>query len=909
MRRVDSILLLVVLAVSAAAEGYAADLNAARRLLLQGKYAEAAEVYEPLAQEHPAATLGLARCMTAQGKQSEAVDVLTKAAGRHAALHAELARLALERGDYPEATRRTDAALRLDADLPLARWIQAELARVAGRPDEAEDTYRRLVDYYNDHDVDRAESLRWIGLGAARYARWNRLDDQFSFLVNELFPDALKLESDYWPAHYEAARLFLEKYNKPEAEREIQAALELNPNAAEVHLLKAELAVERRDIEQAETSLDRALQLNPRLLGAWLARADLQWANFDVRGTLLLLREKALPLNRVNEATLGRVAACYVLLDGLPRPDRATRLTRLIAMVETRNPHAGEFFFTMAEALETRHRHAAASRFFRKSLEVMPKRIGPRTHLGLLAMQTGDEAEARRLLDEAFEIDPFNVRVHNMLNVLEVLDEMETLETDGSSVRYEGEQDPILARYASRYLDEFYPRMCEQFGYSPPRKPLVEVFNRARGIDGQQWFSTRMTGLPYLGAVAASTGHMVAMSSPNDARSPGRFNWAQVLRHEMVHVVTLQQTHFNIPHWYTEGLAVYYEDVPRPQLWNELLRKRVAAGELFDLTTLNFGFTRPQSGDDWQMAYCQAELYVDYMIERWPPSRQRQLLAGYAGGLATDEVIPRVLGVSIKEFEQGYVEYVQRIAAELSTLKWPSTEDFDQLLRRHREDPKDLDIAAELAYKYFLRGANQEAEDLAEKTLEEKPHQPLATYVIARLHTKAGRTDEAEKLLLQCADHDPPQPNALDLLARLKMKAKQYDEAARWYEKGDRLEPNNIRWAKALAGVYLAAENNEKLRTVLPRIARADPDDLTVRKKLAQLAADSEDYVEAADWANQAIEIDVMDADLHHMAASALAGQELFAQAVEEIKVALELKPDHAAAKKLLEKIRETQSP
>ncbi len=91
-------------------------------------------------------------------------------------------------------------------------------------------------------------------------------------------------------------------------------------------------------------------------------------------------------------------------------------------------------------------------------------------------------------------------------------------------------------------------------------------------------------------------------------------NWARVLTHEMVHVITLQQTNFNCPHWFTEGLAVWSENCPRPQQWNELLVERFAKGKLFNLDTLNFGFIRPQSGGDWHLAYCQAKLYVEYML-------------------------------------------------------------------------------------------------------------------------------------------------------------------------------------------------------------------------------------------------------------------------------------------------------
>ena len=73
---------------------------------------------------------------------------------------------------------------------------------------------------------------------------------------------------------------------------------------------------------------------------------------------------------------------------------------------------------------------------------------------------------------------------------------------------------PDAVGIEAKYLDENYQRWCREFGYRPPGKPMLEIFNSARGTPGQQWFSTRMTGMPYLGAVGASTGRIVAMTSP-----------------------------------------------------------------------------------------------------------------------------------------------------------------------------------------------------------------------------------------------------------------------------------------------------------------------------------------------------------------------------------------------------------
>ena len=201
----------------------------------------------------------------------------------------------------------------------MALYVLAELARTSGRLDEAEGHYRRLINFYNSHDVKKAESLRWIGRAAAQYARWNRLSDQFDFLVNDLFPSAKKLDADYWPAHFEAGLLFMEKYNRADAAKEFQAALEINPRAAEVHVALAELAMEDFQLDQAEASLRRAMEINPHLPAAWRLKADVAWLNDQTGEALRLLREKLLPLNPVEESTLARIAACYLVLDAAGR--------------------------------------------------------------------------------------------------------------------------------------------------------------------------------------------------------------------------------------------------------------------------------------------------------------------------------------------------------------------------------------------------------------------------------------------------------------------------------------------------------------------------------------------------------------------------------------------------------------
>ncbi|MCC6125220.1 MAG: tetratricopeptide repeat protein [Pirellulales bacterium] len=879
----------------------------AGKALMAGRYEEAAELFAPQAEKNPAAALGLARCQEERGKYDEAVKTLEsceKENGQNALLLAELARLAFERGDYKSAQARVDAALKLDSKQPLARWMQAELHRVHGRLDEAENGCRRLIRYYNDNEIEDPEALRWIGRAAAQFARWNRQSDQFDFLVNELYPDALKLAADFWPAKYETGLLFLEKYNYAAAAEEFRAALNINPHAAEVHAALARAWLAQHDIDKAESEVARALELNPRLLDAWLAKADIAWANLLVPETLQLLEKQALPLNPLNEETLGRIAACYLILDGLPAGNAeknpgaanaaASRFETLHKKAAAQNPHAGDFYFALAESLAKHNKQPSAEKYYREAVRAMPKLPGPHAQLGLLYMSMGREQEARPLLKEAFDGDPYNVRVHNMLNLLEVLDQMQCKETEHCRLRFE-KDDALLGRYAERRLEEIFQELCRKFDYAPPRKTAIDIFNQAKGQSGHAWFSTRVSGLPFIGTVAASTGHLVAMVSPGDAQPGKRFNWVRVLRHEMVHVITLQQTDFNIPHWFTEGLAVWCEGHSRPAQWNKLLLERVPKGKQFNLDDIESGFTRPQSGGDWAMAYCQAELYVDYLLKVGGEASLKKMLDAYARGANTAGALKSAFNTSQPEFEKGYLEFLRDEVRRLKGLPWPEVQDIVALKKVAAENPQDAAALAALANGYIQRGAEREAAELAEKALKLKPEDQLAAYVKARLLVKTEKresVEEAAALLEKALDLKSPEPNALNLLAGLKLKAKQYDEAARLYALGEKLDPANPQWTRSLTRVYVLSGDKEKLIETLSRLAAADVDDLATRKNLAQLALARKDYETAERAAREGLEIDVRDADLHVALAESCSGRHNRERAIEAWEIAVELEPE-----------------
>jgi tetratricopeptide (TPR) repeat protein len=864
-------------------------------LLLTGHYAEAREAYERLVPREPVvAAIGSARCRRAVGDLEGAIGVLARAAALHpdaAALRAEQAALEFERGNHPAAQALVDSALARDPDQLAAHFLAAELDRVAGRLDPASDGYGWLIQYYNreQDSLSDPEGMRWIGLAGAQYARWNRNSGQFHFLVNTLYPDALARDSTYWPAHLEAARLFIEKYNSHDATEELDAAFAVNPAAAELHAARARIALQEFSLDSARASIDRALALDPRCKEAWQLRADLEMTAFGPRGAIAPL-EKARTLDPTDEETLGRLAAAYAAIDGGGAERASARTGALIAEAVARNPHCGSFFAALAASLDLMQRFPQADEYYEEARRRMPQLVDVPGRLGMVAMRLGDETRARSVLAEAFEIDPFNVRVKNSLDVLDVLAGYGSIETTHFVIRFDRTRDSLLARYASRHLEsEVYPAIVKQLGFEPPGRSLIEIFSTAKGTSGHGWFSVRMVGLPFIGTLGACAGKIVAITSPNDGAQ--KFNWARVLKHEFVHIVNLQQSNFRIPRWYTEGLAVHFEGPGHPGEWDRVLARRAAEDSLFDLSNINMGFVRPSSGEDWALAYYQAELYTRYMETRYGAQALTRLIAAYADNLDTPAAVERSFGVALPAFEAGYKKYVVALAGPGVPAPRVATDAEEAALQRVADEhPEDADAWARLARAGLERGPWR-ARSSAEKALAIDPKQQVAAYVVAKVALREGNPDKAYEVLQGAFDARRPDAEALALLAGLAVQNKAYAEAESLVTLGAERFPGFADWDAGLVQIYRANGRREELARVLARRAARDPDDLDIRMELARITLEQKQYEAAAAWASEAIDIDVTAPEAHAMLAQAFSESGKAQPAVEEYETALQLDP------------------
>ncbi len=871
----------------------------ARRLLRNGRYAEAEEMLKTIGEEAKKSPGGLspalrvnvaldeAECRASQGEIARAIDGLKSAEAvdaKNADLPARLADLYLSRGDWEAAEAAMRRAEKLDADNLQARWVEARLLELRGDLEKSMVAYKWFVDRYNEKKpeiVASAEALVLVGQAAERYyrasARGEELSDALNDVMNDIYEAALRVDPNCWQAPMLEGRLFLSGYEERKAFKELSRAQQINPLAPEVLVTLGGADLQGYRLAAGRAKAERALATNPHYAPAYVLLADLNISDerFDDAKAAAL---KAVAENPRDEDALARLAAaCRLLVD--PVGAAAAELAAL-----ANNPRPATFYAALGERLADRRKYHAAERAFLMACAADPLRADAPIGLGMLYMQVGRETEAKSLFEMAFAADPFNKRADNMMRVLGHMASYTSIDTPHFSVVIDPTQDELLGRYMSKYLESVYPALTTRFGYSPPGRTKIEI------LKTHQWFSGRTVGQPFVPTVGACTGRVVALASPRATRIP--YNWARVLDHEVVHVITLQQTEFNIPHWYTEALAVDSEGYPRPQDWNRLLLERVPKrSKLLNLDTINLGFIRPNEPDDRQLAYCQAQQYAHYMLKRFGKDALIKMLSAYRRGLTTDRAIDSCFHVAKADFEKGYLAYLDEVIKTIRTRVSEEPVKFSVLERQVKEKPDDPDLNAQMAYEHFARRDLKEARPFADKALKLKPHHPLASYVKAQLLVTIGDDDAALEVLDPALDPLHPNERVIDLLGELKMKAGQLDEAEKLYELARKDDPIRTKWISWLARIHLRQNKTSQFLSDLAMIASFDADNIDVRRELAQRYLAQGDGASAEKWAGDCLHINVYDPVIHVLLADAQSMRKEFGKAVEEYQVALVLKP------------------
>jgi tetratricopeptide (TPR) repeat protein len=500
-----------------------------------------------------------------------------------------------------------------------------------------------------------AEDITYVGRAIDRWATLTGSYKDLPMLNDALYALFVRtydvVDRDYWPAHVAAAEYALSHDDTTKAIADLTDAADRNPSDARVCELFGQIAVSQWNFDAADSMVTELRKVNPTSIAA---------DNLEARNLLQQRRPKdaMIPLQQAlekqpnNIESMGLLAASYALQ--LKDDD----CDRVLKQVEKIDPDNATAYQEVADQLGAMRQYPRAAKMYKVAIERAPWWTDARNGLGLLYTQSGDEDDAKITLDAAHTLDPYNLRTTNYLRLLDSLSKFAKKESEHFIVMYDASIDPIIPEYFTDYLESIDAQVSGAFKTHPPVKTYIEVFPT------HDAFSVRTTGSPWIGTVGASTGRVIAMVAPRAGTATmGPFNWSQVLRHEYTHTVTLAATDNRIPHWMTEGLAVYEEQTPIKWEWVPMLYNAVTKNELFPLDKLTWGFIRPRKPSDRSMAYAESFWLCKFIEETRGHDTILKMLAEFKAGASEEGVFQKVLGKSMADLQVEFFDWASKQVA------------------------------------------------------------------------------------------------------------------------------------------------------------------------------------------------------------------------------------------------------
>ncbi len=655
---------------------------------------------------------------------------------------------------------------------------------------DANTAFRAAVAAHPDDDNLR---VRW---GLLYLDHWQDQD------AAKLFQEALKINEGNAQAWLGLARAAGEFSAK--AVEYAEKAAQLDPKLAAAHELLASLALEDSDPKKAAAEADNAIAIDPEALDA-----------MAVHATIDFLADKT----------------------DSPWPARILKI----------NPVYGEAYASAARILVINRRYIEGIALYRKALELNPRLWYAHSELGINLMRLGQQQDARRELETAYNNGYKDPATTNSLTLLDSYKNFVTVRTPHGILRLHKKESALLAPYFEEELERCIATYNKKYGFAPKGPVQIEVY------PDHEDFAVRTMGMPGLGALGVTFGSVVAMDSPS-GRPPGSFHWASTLWHEMSHVYVLQATNHRVPRWFTEGMAVYEETATSPD-WGDRLDPgtidALAKKKLLPVAELDRGFIRPSYPSQVVVSYFQAGKICQFIAGKWGYSKLLDMMYVFAKNGTTPQAI-QTLGLTPEQFDQQFFAWLDKQTGKTVSAFAEWKKDMTALLVADKEKHYDEVIAKGPAIRDMY------------------------------------------------PDYVEP-GNAYDALADAYIakgeKAKAREELERYSAIGGR----SPRLIKSLAAFEAEAGDKKKAAVTLTRLLYIYPEDTELHRRLGSLLLDTGDPTAAVREFRAELATNPVDtAQAHYDLARALHQAARNDAARDEVLAALETAPNFKPAQQLL---------
>ncbi|HVR75461.1 MAG TPA: tetratricopeptide repeat protein [Planctomycetota bacterium] len=753
--------------------------------LRTGGYEEAIEGFQKLLQSDPGsvpAAIGLSRAFLAIGKTGDALRALdgVKDASASAPLLAARGRVHLVKGSLAEAEAAFRAALGAEPGNVEALNRLGETLSKRGKLEEATASWQKIVQVYEAMSVEDAERLApeaFVEMGLALVGL-NRFKE-----AHEVMFSSARDKDPKDPALLLASgRVLKEKYNFPDSRDELREALDQNPRFADALVVLADnyltdFQVGTKRYELADKSLKKAIEVNPNQAEAYLVRGSLVLSDGNVAGAAADFT-KSIELDPSSLRARGLLAACR-FLEG-----DSAQLERVEKEALSLNPRGAEFFHTIALAIENKFRYKESVQYSDRALELDPDYWPAYVTLGINCLRTGEEERGRKFLDRSWAHDKFNVWVFNTRTLLRHMDaNYRELKTDRFVFKFPRRDYDELAAHLVPLLEEAYVKLSAHYKVEIPTPIYVEAFSE------HKWFSARTVGLEGFAASGACFGNLVTLTTPRALPQ----NWGAVAWHEFAHVVTLALTKHRVPRWLTEGLSVFEEGRDHPKWTRDFEREiadTLASGRLLPLAELDFGFSKPKYPNQILISYFQGCLIVTHIKEKWGFDAILAILKGYADNKSTAAIFREALGVSLEEFDKGFLDYVTKWV-EANGYEPSIAEERLQFLELEAEsNPEDVRRLVTLAWAYLTSGNDVDAVSKAGKALELDPANGDAHAILGLDHFRRKNWPRAKDALSKALEGNTRfRFRTHSALGKIALVEGKKEEAIELYEKARAISP------------------------------------------------------------------------------------------------------------------------
>ncbi|HXM41016.1 MAG TPA: tetratricopeptide repeat protein [Bryobacteraceae bacterium] len=594
-------------------------------------------------------------------------------------------------------------------------------------------------------------------------------------------------------------RLFLERFNAPEASKLFNEALEIQPKRADALLGMALVAADGFEA-QASYFAHQALEADPHMLEAQelLARLALEDNN---------------PAKAAEEA--------HKALEMSPH---ATQAKAILATIDWLNdkpstpwdPHDGAGYETAARMFVLNRRYEEGIQLFRKAIAAQPDLWSAHSQLGINLMRLGREDEARAELEMCYENGYKDKPTVNTLRLMDSYKNFITYKTHRTVLRLHKKEAELLRPYFEAEMLRALNTYDKKYGFHLDRPVQVEVY------PDHEDFAVRTMGMPGLGALGVTFGYVVAMDSPS-GRPPGTFHWASTMWHELSHVYVLNMTNFRVPRWFTEGLAVHEETAVSPE-WGDRLDPHVIMAikdkKLLPVAELDRGFVRPEYPTQVVVSYFEAGRMCDYIDREWGWPKLLAMIHDFAGGASTPEAIEKELGVKPEEFDK-------RFMAALTAETKKTVDGFD----KWRDQLKE--VAAQYKahdYEDMIRDASGIRDTYPDYVEAGNVYQFLADAYLAKDDKKAAIAE-----LERYTKEGGRSPDTLKQLATLLEEAGNRKEAAEVLDRLNYIYPIDEDLHRRLGDLWLSLGNTAgAIREYQAVLAKAPTDPAASHFSLAK---------------------------------------------------------------------------